>query len=63
MLTLDICRLLDLIQVLALTLSVAEEAVQPIKVVAMVAVEAIMVLAVGLEAVEAEVATLGAATA
>ena len=62
-LMLDTCLPLVLIQVMVLTLLVAEEAVQPIKVVAMVAVEAIMVLAVGLEAVEAEVPTLGAATA
>ena len=60
---LDICLPRAFSRVLVLMLSVAEEAVQPIKEEAMVAVEAIMVLAVGLEAVEAEVATLGAATA
>ena len=49
--------------ILVLMLLVAEEAVQPIKEEAMVAVEAIMVLAVGLLAVEAEALTLGAVTA
>jgi hypothetical protein len=60
---LDICLPLALSRVLVLMLSVAEEAVQPIKEEAMVAVEAIMVLAVGLLAVEAEALTLGAVTA